>query len=269
MDAIIATTDTLGVVSQARGNGDDARRRYRSLRAAGRSRGGVRGSRIAGPLRDRLLRPGARAKGHATSSWTAMCRLLPRYPDFTAVIVGAIMPEQQGFANDLKKQIEAAGLQSRIVITGELRDRGGAALVSAADDLRFHLAQRRLWADADRGDVVGRGAGGVARGRGRIRGRGWRDRRADAAGRRRCAGRGAGAADARSGVGGRDGRAGRARCCEKVQPRCGSRTRSRRSIDRWSEPSPRRRTRRGRRLRTGSPAGRRLPPPRYRSGGRR
>jgi mannosyltransferase len=50
----------------------------------------------------------------------AMCRLLPRYPDFTAVIVGAIVPEQQAFANDLKKRIEAAGLQSRIVLTGEL-----------------------------------------------------------------------------------------------------------------------------------------------------
>src|SRR5438552_10907813 len=50
----------------------------------------------------------------------AMCRLLPRYPDFSAVIVGAIVPEQQGFANGLKQRIEAAGLQSRIVITGEI-----------------------------------------------------------------------------------------------------------------------------------------------------
>jgi mannosyltransferase len=50
----------------------------------------------------------------------AMCALLPRYPDFTAVMVGAITPEQQGFANDLKKRIAAAGLQSRIVMTGEL-----------------------------------------------------------------------------------------------------------------------------------------------------
>jgi mannosyltransferase len=50
----------------------------------------------------------------------AMCRLLPRYPDFSAIIVGAIVPEQQGFANGLKQQIEASGLQSRIVITGEL-----------------------------------------------------------------------------------------------------------------------------------------------------
>ena len=50
----------------------------------------------------------------------AMCRLLPRHPDFTAVMVGAITVEQQAFADDLKKRIEAAGLQSRIVITGEL-----------------------------------------------------------------------------------------------------------------------------------------------------
>jgi mannosyltransferase len=50
----------------------------------------------------------------------AMCRLLPRYPDFTAVIVGAITIDQTGFANELKKRIEAAGLSSRIVITGEL-----------------------------------------------------------------------------------------------------------------------------------------------------
>jgi mannosyltransferase len=50
----------------------------------------------------------------------AMCRLLPRFPDFTAVIVGAVAVEQSGFASELKKRIEAAGLQSRIVITGEL-----------------------------------------------------------------------------------------------------------------------------------------------------
>src|SRR3982075_2103960 len=38
----------------------------------------------------------------------AMCRLLPRYPDFTAIIVGAVVPEQEGFANGLKQEIEAA-----------------------------------------------------------------------------------------------------------------------------------------------------------------
>jgi mannosyltransferase len=50
----------------------------------------------------------------------AMCRLLPRYPDFTAVIVGQVTAEQTPFASDLKKRIEAANLPSRIVITGEL-----------------------------------------------------------------------------------------------------------------------------------------------------
>lgn len=50
----------------------------------------------------------------------AMCRLLPRHPDFSAVIVGQVTPEQTRFANDLKQRIETAGLQSRIVMTGEL-----------------------------------------------------------------------------------------------------------------------------------------------------
>jgi mannosyltransferase len=50
----------------------------------------------------------------------AMCRLLPRYPDFTAVMVGAITPEQAAFADDLRTRIDAAGLKSRIVMTGEL-----------------------------------------------------------------------------------------------------------------------------------------------------
>lgn len=50
----------------------------------------------------------------------AMCKLLPRYPDFTAVLVGAVVAEQQAFANELKRRIAAAGLSSRIIITGEL-----------------------------------------------------------------------------------------------------------------------------------------------------
>jgi len=50
----------------------------------------------------------------------AMCRLLPRYPDFSAVMVGAITTEHLAFADDLRKRIETAGLQSRILITGEL-----------------------------------------------------------------------------------------------------------------------------------------------------
>jgi mannosyltransferase len=50
----------------------------------------------------------------------AMCRLLPDHPDFSAIVVGAITPEQQGFANALTKRIEAAGLTSRFLVTGEL-----------------------------------------------------------------------------------------------------------------------------------------------------
>jgi mannosyltransferase len=50
----------------------------------------------------------------------AMCALLPRFPDFSAVIVGAITPDQTAFADQLKARIAAAGLQSRIVMTGEL-----------------------------------------------------------------------------------------------------------------------------------------------------
>ena len=50
----------------------------------------------------------------------AMCTLLPHYLDFTAVLVGAVVPEQMAFASELRKKIEAAGLASRIVITGEL-----------------------------------------------------------------------------------------------------------------------------------------------------
>jgi mannosyltransferase len=50
----------------------------------------------------------------------AMCKLLPQYPDYTAVIVGEIKPDQQNFVDQLRRKIEVAGLQSRIVITGEL-----------------------------------------------------------------------------------------------------------------------------------------------------
>src|SRR3982075_4534836 len=46
----------------------------------------------------------------------AMCRLLPRYPDFTAVIVGAITMDQTAFANELMKRIAADGPQWRGII---------------------------------------------------------------------------------------------------------------------------------------------------------
>lgn len=49
-----------------------------------------------------------------------MCRLLPSYPDFTAVIVGAITADQRTFADDLRAKITAARLGERIVFLEEL-----------------------------------------------------------------------------------------------------------------------------------------------------
>ncbi|HEY6168151.1 MAG TPA: glycosyltransferase family 4 protein [Verrucomicrobiae bacterium] len=49
----------------------------------------------------------------------AMCQLLPRYPDFTAVVVGKVTPDQRGFADALKVRAETAGLKDRVVFLGE------------------------------------------------------------------------------------------------------------------------------------------------------
>jgi mannosyltransferase len=49
----------------------------------------------------------------------AMCRLLPRYPDFTAVVVGAVTTDQRMFAERLKSRASAAGLTARMVFLGE------------------------------------------------------------------------------------------------------------------------------------------------------
>jgi mannosyltransferase len=50
----------------------------------------------------------------------SMLRLLPKYPDFTAVIVGLITPDNAGFVDKLKADIAAAGLTERIRFLGEL-----------------------------------------------------------------------------------------------------------------------------------------------------
>lgn len=49
----------------------------------------------------------------------AMCRLLPRYPDFTAVIIGPVTADQRRFASQLKRNIASAGLSDRIRFIGE------------------------------------------------------------------------------------------------------------------------------------------------------
>jgi mannosyltransferase len=48
----------------------------------------------------------------------AMCDLLPRYPDFTAVIVGPI--DDQALAADLRRRVDAVGLTERVRFFGEL-----------------------------------------------------------------------------------------------------------------------------------------------------
>jgi mannosyltransferase len=49
----------------------------------------------------------------------AMCRLLPQFPDFTAVIIGAVTADHYRFASQLKSMIAAAGLSDRIRFLGE------------------------------------------------------------------------------------------------------------------------------------------------------
>jgi len=49
-----------------------------------------------------------------------MLCLLPRYPDFTAVIVGGITLDQRGFADGLRAKISAARLADRILFLDEL-----------------------------------------------------------------------------------------------------------------------------------------------------
>jgi mannosyltransferase len=50
----------------------------------------------------------------------AMCRLLPRYPDFAAVVIGRVAAEHRAFAADLQRQAAAAGLGERVRFLGEL-----------------------------------------------------------------------------------------------------------------------------------------------------
>lgn len=50
----------------------------------------------------------------------AMCRLLPRYPDFSAVVIGEVTPDQRGFEGKLREQVKSAGLSDRVRFLGEL-----------------------------------------------------------------------------------------------------------------------------------------------------
>lgn len=50
----------------------------------------------------------------------ALCRLLPRHPEFTAVIAGLCLPAERGYREELERRIAAAGLKERIVFLGDL-----------------------------------------------------------------------------------------------------------------------------------------------------
>ncbi|MFP5076683.1 glycosyltransferase family 4 protein [Rhizobium sp. YIM 134829] len=52
----------------------------------------------------------------------AMIALLPRYPDWTAILCGRITPEHTVFGDALKGKIAAAGLAERILFLGEVED---------------------------------------------------------------------------------------------------------------------------------------------------
>jgi mannosyltransferase len=52
----------------------------------------------------------------------AMIELLPKYPDWTAVISGRVTQEHTTFANGLRSAISAAGLSERILFLGEVPD---------------------------------------------------------------------------------------------------------------------------------------------------
>lgn len=50
----------------------------------------------------------------------AMCRLLPKYPDFTAIVIGRVTVDNQGFAEGLRARVAQAGLTDRVRFLGEL-----------------------------------------------------------------------------------------------------------------------------------------------------
>jgi len=49
----------------------------------------------------------------------ALCELLPRHPEWTGVVVGAVTPRHEAFAAGLRRRVAAAGLEGRVVFAGE------------------------------------------------------------------------------------------------------------------------------------------------------
>jgi mannosyltransferase len=119
MDAIIATSETsasfLKRPARVVHHGIDAQRYAPPPdRAAAFAESGLPGRHAIGCFGR------VRAQKGTDLFVEAMCTLLPRHPEFTAVIVGAVVPEQAAFAASLRARIAEAGLTERIVILGEL-----------------------------------------------------------------------------------------------------------------------------------------------------
>lgn len=95
----------------------------------------------------------------------AMIELLPRYPDWTAVICGRVTAEHRGFADELVKMVAAAGLADRIRFLGEVDDvrpwyRRATLYVAPSRNEGFGLTP--LEAMASRTAVVASDAGAYA-----------------------------------------------------------------------------------------------------------
>ena len=70
----------------------------------------------------------------------AMCTLLPKFPDATAVVIGLATPENQGYADAIRQRVAEAGIADRFVFLGELPS---AEIPSWFARLLIHVAPQR------------------------------------------------------------------------------------------------------------------------------
>jgi len=116
MDGVIGHQRGVGVLSQAARDRRTPWRRHVGLLPAGGPGGSVCVTGLPGRYAIGCFGRVRPQKG--TDLFVeAMCTLLPKYPDYMAVIVGAI--DGRGFADALEARVRAAGLAERIRILGE------------------------------------------------------------------------------------------------------------------------------------------------------
>lgn len=132
MDAVIATTEASAefvpnVVSVVP-HGVDLERfhpaRNRPDEWAATGHGGKRAIACIGRIRPE--------KGTDLFVQTAM-RVLPQFPDITALVIGRAKGEHERFLGDLRAQVRAAGLAERILFVGEVPAAEMSALIRALD----------------------------------------------------------------------------------------------------------------------------------------